>query len=92
MVGIRQQRYHYKQKEHKVFDDVHIISPTKKLQKDFIRVDYQQVLEGSIMEDVGNVLNSKQAARSRLDNLVTATTSHNKNASWLYHHCTDAIK
>ena len=92
MVGIRQQRYHDKQKEHKVSDAVHIRSPTKKHQKDFMRVDYQRVLEGNIMADVGDGVNLKQAARERIDNLATATTSHNENASWLYHRCTDAIK
>ena len=69
MVGIRQQRYHSKQKEHKVSDAVQIKSPTKKHQKDFMRMDYQRVLEGNIMEDVGDGVNLKQAARERLDNL-----------------------
>ena len=39
MVGIRKQRYHNKQKEHKVSDAVHIRSPTKNHQKDFMRVE-----------------------------------------------------
>ena len=69
MVGIRQQGYHDKQKEHKVSDAVHIRSPTKKHQKDFMCVDYQRVLEGNIMADVGDGVNLKQAARARLDNL-----------------------
>ena len=69
VVGIRQQRYHDKQKEHKVYDAVHIRSPTKKHQKDFMRVDYQRVLEGNIMADVGDGVNLKHAARARLDNL-----------------------
>ena len=69
MVDIRHQGYHYKQKEHKVSDDVHIISPTKKHQKDFMKVDFQRVLEGNIMEDVGDGVNLKQAARAILDNL-----------------------
>ena len=92
VVGIWKQMYHDKQKEHKVSDDVHIRSPTKKNQKDFIPVDYQRVLDRNIMVDVGDGVNLKQAARARLDNLATATTSHNENASWLYHRCTDAIK
>ena len=92
MVGIRQQRYHNKQKEHKVFDAVHIRSPTKNHQKDFMRVEYQRVLEVNIMIDVGDGVKLKQEARARLDNLATTTTSHNENASWLYHRCTDAIK
>ena len=92
MVGIWQQRYHCKQKEHKVSDAVYIRSPTKKHQKDFIRLDYQRVLEGNIMADVGDGVKLKQEARARLDNLATTTTSHNENASWLYHRCTDAIK
>ena len=92
MVGIRKQRYHDKQKEHKVSDTVHIRSPTKKHQKDFMRVDYQQVLEGNIMADVGNGVNLKKAARARLEDLATETTSHNENTYWIYHRCTDAIK
>ena len=71
IVGIRKQRYHGKQKDNKVSDAVHIISPTKKYQRDFMRVDYQQVLEDNIMEDVGDVVNLKHAARARLDNLAT---------------------
>ena len=86
MVGIQQQ------KEHKVSDAVHIRSPKKKHQKESMRVDYQRLLEGNIMTDVGDGVNLKQAARERLDKLAIATTSHNENASWLYHLCTDAIK
>ena len=92
MFGIRQKRYHDKQKEHRVSDAVHIRSPTKKHQKNFMCVDYQQVLEGNIMEDLGDGLNLKHAARSSLDNLATGTTSHNENAYWIYHRCTDTIK
>ena len=69
MVGILQKRYHDKHKEHKISDYVHIRSPTKKHKKDFIRVDYQQVLEGKVMADVGDGVKLKQAARARLDNL-----------------------
>ena len=69
MVGIRKQRYHSKQKYHKVSDAVHIKFPTKKHQKYFMPVYYQQVLDGNIMADVGDVVNLKQASRSRLDNL-----------------------
>ena len=69
MVGIRQQRYHGKQKYQKVSDTVHIRSPTKKHQKDFIRVYYQQVLDGNIMKDVGDGVNLKQAAMASIDNL-----------------------
>ena len=29
---------------------------------------------------------------ARLDNLAIETTSHNENAYWMYHRCTDAIK
>ena len=68
-VDIRQQRYHDKQKEHKVSDAVHIRSPTKNHQKGFIRVDFQQLLEGNIMADVCDGVKLKQAARARLDNL-----------------------
>ena len=77
IVGIQQQMYHGKQKEHKVSDAVHIISPTKKHQTDFIRVYYQQVLEGNIMADVGDGVNLKHAARARLDNIATATIYQN---------------
>ena len=69
MVGIRHQNYHDKQKEHKVSDAVHIRSLTKKHHEDFIRVDYQQVLEGKIMAYVGDGVNLKQADRERLENL-----------------------
>ena len=69
MVGIRQHRYHDKQKEHKVYYAVHIRSPMKKHQKYFMRMDYQLVLEGNIMADVGDGVKLKQAARARLDNL-----------------------
>ena len=69
MVGIRQQSYHVKQKEHKVSNAVHIRSPTKKHQKDFMHMDYQQVLEGNIMKDVGDGVKLKQAARARIENL-----------------------
>ena len=69
MVGIRKQRYHDKQNYHKVTDAVHIRSTTKKHQKDFIHVDYQRVLDGNIMADVGDGVKQKQAARARLDNL-----------------------
>ena len=92
MVGIRQHRYHDKQKENKFSNAVHIISPTKKRQKDFMRIDYQRMLEGNIMADVGDGVNLKQFDSLRLDNLATATTSYNENSSWLYHCCTDAIK
>ena len=69
MVGIRKQRYHNKQNYHKVTDAVHIRFSTKKHQKYFMPVYYQQVLDGNIMADVGDVVNLKQASRSRLDNL-----------------------
>ena len=69
MVGTRQQRYHGKQKEQKVSDAVHIRSPTKKHHKDFMRMNYQRVLEGNIKADVDDVVNLKQAARARIDNL-----------------------
>ena len=92
MVGIRQQRYHDKLKDHKVSDDVYIRSPTKKHHKDFLCVGYQQVIEGKIMTDVGDGVNLKKLARARLDNLATSTTTHNENSSWLYHLCTDTIK
>ena len=69
MVGTRQQRCHGKQKEQKVSDAVHIRSPTKKHHKDFMRMNYQRVLEGNIMADVDDVVNLKQAARARIDNL-----------------------
>ena len=77
MVCIWQQRYHGKQKENKVSDAVHFRSLTKKHQKDFMHVDYQRVLEGKIMADVGDGVNLKHAARARLDNLATATIYHN---------------
>ena len=69
MVVIRQQRHNDKQKEHKVSGAVHIRSSNKNLQKDFMRVDYQRVLEEVIVADVGYGVNLKQAARARLDNL-----------------------
>ena len=34
-----------------------------------MRMEYQRVLDGNIMADVGDGLNLKQAARARLDNL-----------------------
>ena len=57
-----------------------------------MKVDFQRVLEGNIMSDVGDGVNLKRAARERLDNLSTATTSHNENSYQLYHCCTDIIK
>ena len=63
MVGIRQQRYHNEQKDHKGSDAAHIRSPTKKHQKYFMRVEYQRVLEVNIMADVGDGVNLKHAAR-----------------------------
>ena len=44
------------------------------------------------MEDVGDGVNLKQATRVRLDNLEKEIIFHNENASWIYHHFTDAIK
>ena len=92
MVSIRQQRYHDKHKDKKVSNDVHIRSPTKNHQKDFMRVDYQWVLGRNIMEDLGDGVNLEQADRSRLENLETETNYHNENESWLHHRCTDTIK
>ena len=77
MVGIRHQRYHDKQKEHKVSNAVHVRYPTKKHQKYFMRVDYQRVLEVNIVVDVGDGVNLKQASRENIDNLATETTYHN---------------
>ena len=79
MAGILKQRYHDNQKEHKVSDTVRIRSPMNKHQKDFMRVEYQLLLEGNIMEDLGDGVKLKQAARERLENHATATTSHNEN-------------
>ena len=69
MVGIRQQRYHDNQKEHKVSDAVQNNSPTKNHQKEFMYMNYQRVLEGNIMVDVGDGVKLKQADRARLDKL-----------------------
>ena len=55
-------------------------------------VDYQRVLEGKIIADVSNGVNLKQTSRKGLDNLATSTTSHNENAYWIHHRCTDTIK
>ena len=44
------------------------------------------------MSDVGDGVNLKQVARSRLNNLAKATILHNVNASYIYHHCTEAKK
>ena len=59
MVGIRKQKYHAKHKEDKVSDAVHIRSPTKKHQKDLMRVEYQRLIEGNIMSVVGDGVNLK---------------------------------
>ena len=61
--------YHSNQKEHKLYNDFHIRSPTKNHQKDFMSMEYQRILDGNIIADVGDGLNLKQAARARLDNL-----------------------
>ena len=55
-----------------------------------MRVEYQLLLEGNIMEDLGDGVNLEQADRARLENLAKATNSHNENASRLYHRCNDA--
>ena len=63
MVGIRKHSYHEKQKDHNFSDAVHIRDPTKKHHKEFMRVDYEQVIEGNIMAYVGDEVNLKHAAR-----------------------------
>ena len=61
--------YHSNQKEHKLYNDFHIRSPTKNHQKDFMRMEYHQVLEEKIMADIGDGVNLKHVARARLENL-----------------------
>ena len=59
-------------REHKISDHHHVISPKKgfpKHQQDFMNIDYANIVERRIMDDVGDSVNLKQAAKARLDNL-----------------------
>ena len=77
MVGYRLRDYSQKQDEHKISDDLGIMTPMKgytNKARDLFRIDYKNVLESSIMD---NIPENKllYAARSKLDN-VGAIKSH----------------
>ena len=77
MVGYRLRDYSQKQDEHKISDDLGIMTPMKGYTneaRDLFRIDYKNVLESSIMD---NIPENKllYAARSKLDN-VGAIKSH----------------
>lgn len=68
MVAFRHRAYSKNQGEHKL-NPALMISPRTKSQVDMMTVDYARKVQGDIMSEVGDGVNLKYAAQSKLDNI-----------------------
>lgn len=67
-VAFRHRAYSKKPDEHKL-DPALMISPRTKSQEDMLSIDYARKVQGDIMSEVGDGVNLKYAAQSKLDNI-----------------------